>query len=108
MNGVLWNDVTDRLPELEELYVTASTEQDKTILKVVNLTGEAKETEIVIDGASKSKVNITSLHDYALTAENTFEQPQNIVPQESTETYKAEEYKYTFAPHSVTVMVFEA
>lgn len=108
VNGVLWNDVTDRLPELEELYVTASTEQDKTILKVVNLTGDAKETEILLEGDRKTKVYITSLHDYALTAENTFEQPQNIVPKESTETYKAEEYKYTFAPHSVTVMVFEA
>ncbi len=107
VNGVVWNDVTDRLPELEELYVTASTEQDKTILKVVNLTGEAKETEISIDGEPKNKVNITSLYDYALTAENTFEQPQNIVPLESTEEYKKEGYNYTFAPHSVTVMVFE-
>lgn len=107
VNGVLWNDVTDRLPELEELYVTASTEQDKTILKVVNLTGEAKETEILLNGADKNKVNITSLYNYALTAENTFEQPQNIVPKVSTEDYK-EGYQYTFAPHSVTVMVFEA
>ena len=107
VNGVLWNDVTDRLPELEELYVTASIEQNKTILKVVNLTGEAKDTEILIDGEPKSKVNITSLHDYALTTENTFEQPQNVVPLESTEDYKAEGYNYTFAPHSVTVMVFE-
>lgn len=43
-------------------------------------------TEILQEGDRKTKVYITSLHDYALTAENTFEQPQNIVPKESTET----------------------
>lgn len=107
VNGVLYNDTIDRLPELEELYVTASTCRNKTILKVVNLTGEEKETEIMIDGEEKSKVNIISLHDYALTAENTFEQPNHIVPFTTTEDLKASGYMHTFEPHSVTVMVFE-
>ena len=88
---------------------------------MVNLTGEAKETKIClaetkettdcnrVENAATQKhaVDIISLTAPALTAENTFEQPQNIVPLESTEDYKAEGYKYTFAPHSVTVMVFE-
>ncbi len=106
VNDELYNDVTDRLPELEELYVTASTEEDKTILKVVNLTGEEKETAIDLNGGRKTRVQITSLHDYALTAENTFEQPQNIVPTVDTQEY-CDGYHYIFAPHSVTVMVFE-
>ncbi len=106
VNDELYNDVTDRLPELEELYVTASAEEDKTILKVVNLTGEEKETAIDLNGGKKTRVQITSLHDYALTAENTFEQPQNIVPTVDTQEY-CDGYHYIFAPHSVTVMVFE-
>lgn len=108
VNGELYNDTIDRLPELEELYVAASTEGEKTIVKVVNLTGDEKETELVLEGAAKTKVTITSLSGYALTAENTFAQPDFIMPQVCTEAVQSQRaYPYTFPAHSVTVLVFE-
>lgn len=106
VNGVCYNDTTDRLPELEELYITASTCQGQTILKVVNLTGEEKETELVLEGEDKKQVVITSLSGYALTDENTFENPDHIVPAAKSEAVRDNRLVYQFPAHSVTVMRF--
>lgn len=108
VNGVLWNDTVDRLPELEELYITASTDSDtgKTILKVVNLTGDEKLTKIVLDGEEKTKAEITVLKGYELTAVNSFETPEKIKPESENLTVNGNELEYVFAPHSVTVLSF--
>ena len=73
VNGVKYNDVTDRLPELEELYVTASVdkEQGTTILKAVNLTGEEKEVLLTLNGGVKEKAEVTYLAGYGLDEVNT-------------------------------------
>ncbi|MDE6619100.1 MAG: alpha-L-arabinofuranosidase [Lachnospiraceae bacterium] len=109
VNGALSNDTVDRLPELEELYVTASVDRgsDKTILKVVNLTGEEKDVRLILDGASKNSVTVTSLKGYGLDETNSFECPDNITPQTEHFPVSGNELSYTFMPHSVTVLSFE-
>lgn len=109
VNGECYNDVVDRLPELEELYIAASVDRSKkeTILKVVNLTGEPKETKICSEGDSLwTKARITSLRAASLSAENTFEEPELIAPMVKEVKVEENHLLYTFAPHSVTVMVF--
>lgn len=109
VNGILYNDTIDHLPELEELYVTASVDKicDKTILKVVNLTGEEKEVQLSLDGPIKNKVTVTCLKGHGLDEINTFENPDNILPQTEHFAVNENELHYTFAPHSATVFSFE-
>ncbi len=118
VNGVVYNDVTDHLPELEDLYVTASVdvESGKTYVKVVNLIGEEKETELLLESGnavsvekasgSTRTVKISSLKGHGLTDVNSFEQPELIAPKEELLKVEDNRLVYTFAPHSVTVIEF--
>ena len=108
VNGVLANDAVDRLPELEELYVTASVDRncDKTIVKVVNLTGEAKEVLLSMDGTARNSVTVIYLKGFGLDETNSFESPDRIVPRTEKLAVTGNELVYGFAPHSVTVLSF--
>ncbi len=112
INGINWNDVTDRLPEIEELYTAASIDETtgETIVKVVNLTGEEKMTDVSINNSNKANVKVISLKSDSLTAENTLDKPDTVVPIEFSTTASKENdnvtYKACFAPHSVTVLKF--
>lgn len=108
VNGVQWNDTVDRLPELEELYVTASIDEDtkKTYVKAVNLTGEEKEVQIDLTGEEKTMVEIISFTADSLAAENTFENPDRVVPKSSMAEVKDNQLVYTFPAHSVTVLAY--
>lgn len=108
VNGILYNDAVDRLPELEELYVTASVDRNsgRTILKAVNLTGEAKEVQLILDGAVKNSVTVTCLKGCGLDETNSFENPDNTTPQTEHISVDKNEMSYVFAPHSVTILSF--
>lgn len=108
VNGALYNDTVDALPQLEELYVTASADQTcgRTILKAVNLTGEEKEVRILLEGSEKKCVKVSGLRGYGLGDTNTFEEPEHIVPKEEWLPVTENALSYTFAPHSVTVLSF--
>ncbi len=108
VDGILYNDTVDRLPQLEEIYVCASKDMNgRTIVKAVNLTGEEKNTVISIAGAYKSRLTVYQLSDCALTKENTFEQPDTIEPKKSVYQVENNEYQYIVKPHSVNILVFE-
>jgi len=105
VNGVNWNNTTDNLPQIEELYISTSIDRERntTILKAVNLTGEAKETEIILkhntavdsvttsnaarftpvaehSQAASTHAYITELTAPSLTSENTLDNPNVVVP----------------------------
>lgn len=109
VNGVMWNDTVDRLPEIEELYVTTSVDEKtgETILKAVNLTGEEKNVKIALEGAEKSEAKIIDFSGYELSAENTFEEPDKVKPREKNVKVSDNELVYDFPAHSVTVIVFK-
>lgn len=108
VNGELRNDTVDRLPELEELYAAALKDGcGRTIVKLVNLTGDEKNTVVDIEGGKKSSVTIHSLSDCAFSAENTFEQPDMIKPAVKKDKVVKNEYLYNVKPHSVNVLIFE-
>jgi len=108
VNGELYNDTTDRLPELEELYVAASTDSGtgETIVKVVNLTGEDKTVEIMLDGAVKTTAEVVALEGYELSAENSFEKPDYIGLLRETRPVRENKLRHLFEAHSVNVIVF--
>lgn len=109
INGELFNDVTYRLPELEELYVAASLDREsgRTILKAVNLTGDEKRVQIRIEGEPKAKMRAVCLQGYGLTDENTFEEPERVVPVERVQKVDGNQVEYCFGAHSFTVLVLE-
>lgn len=109
VNGVSYNDAVDRLPELEELYVAASVDRgsDRTILKVVNLTGEEKEVLLSLDGPARNSVQVTGLKGHGLDETNSFENPDNITPRTERFSVSENEMSYSFSPHSVTILSFE-
>lgn len=113
VNGELYNNTVNALPELEELYVSVSIEteadgQNRTIVKAVNLTGEEKEVTLFLEGEKKSKLFVTELSGHALTEENTFEMPQNIEPKDYEREVEENCITYRFPKHSVTILSFEA
>lgn len=109
VNGVSYNDTVDRLPALEELYVAASVDRggDRTILKVVNLTGEEKEVLLSLDGPARNSVQVTGLKGHGLDETNSFENPDNITPRTERFSVSENEMSYSFSPHSVTILSFE-
>ena len=109
VGGEVYNDTFQGVPELEDLYVTASIEGsgEKTYLKAVNLTGEEKEVEILLEGKERKSAAASVLRGCALTAVNTFEEPDCVAPVEETCPVRENRLVYTFAPHSVTVFTFE-
>lgn len=109
VNGVLYNDTADCLPKLEELYVTASVDRSsgRTILKVVNLTGEEKDVLLSLDGPARNSVIVTCLKGHGLDETNSFENPDNIIPQTERFPVYGNELSYTFTSHSVTILSFE-
>lgn len=113
VNGELYNNTVNALPEIEELYLSASTEKtengrERTIVKAVNLTGEEKEVQVILEGEKKSRVFVTQLAGHALTAENTFETPENVKPEHSEKQVEENGLTYCFPKHSVTILSFEA
>lgn len=108
VNGVLYNDTVDTMPELEELYITSSIDKNthETILKVVNLTGEAKNVTINLEGEIREKAHIMTLVSPSLSAENTFDNPNNISISESKDTVNNNTFNYTFEAHSVNTIRF--
>lgn len=109
VNGELYNDTVDLLPQLEELYVTASVDKSsgRTIIKAVNLTGEEKEVLVSLEGEEKDSVMVTCLKGYGLDETNTFEAPDHIVPQRERFSIEGNTFSHVFAPHSVTMLSFE-
>lgn len=110
VNGVLWNDTVNRLPEIEELYISTSLEENgdggRTITKVVNLTGEEKCVELCLEGAERTMAEITELSGHGLMEENSLDNPNQVLPKEKTEEVEGNVLNYTFPPHSVTVLSF--
>ncbi|MDO4292886.1 MAG: alpha-L-arabinofuranosidase C-terminal domain-containing protein [Eubacteriales bacterium] len=117
INGELYNDATYRMPELEELYLAASRDGEKTILKAVNLTGEAKKVMIRFEEQKQKnathktvevrRAEVTELKENALTAENTFEYPDTVVPHTRQTVVRGNELEWEFAEHSMTVITVE-
>ena len=107
VNGELYNDAVDHLPELEEIYVAASKEEGRVIVKAVNLTGEEKKTHIAIEGSTKHTAVCHSLRNCSLMAENTLDEPDKVAPVTEQLVVSDNAVDYDIPPHSVNVLVFE-
>lgn len=104
VNGTLMNDTVDRLPEMEELYLSASKDsEDNIYIKAVNLQNEEVTVNISIPGARLKKA-VGEVFTGELTAENTFDDMGTVVPQHFGRIASDDGFEYTFKPRSVTAM----
>ncbi|MCH5184642.1 MAG: carbohydrate binding domain-containing protein [Oscillospiraceae bacterium] len=96
----------DRPAEVEELYVSSSTDEDNgnIIIKAVNLRNEETKAEIVLGGISGGVSGVIyELAGYEPDDKNSFENPDLIKPAEKSFSSGAPEWEYTFPERSVTV-----
>lgn len=107
IDGQMMNQVRDAAPIVEPLYYTASIEE-KTgdiILKVVNLQEEAEHIEVYLGGYTETplKGTIYELAGYELSAVNSFEEPNHILPKEKVFDIEKNLFEYEFPKQSVTI-----
>ncbi|THF80372.1 alpha-L-arabinofuranosidase C-terminal domain-containing protein [Cohnella fermenti] len=109
VNGELYSETEDRVPLIEPLYYTASHEEatGDTILKVVNVRGEAESARIVLEdwpGDGPVTLDVQELSGHGLDDVNSFEEPTRISPIASTRTVSGPAFEHEFPARSVTVI----
>lgn len=80
-------------------------ESGETIVKFVNGTNEAYTTNITLNCSKvRSKGTVITLSSDIPTDENSYENPNKIVPVTSEYSGFGKDFQYTFAPNSFTIM----
>ncbi|MEO6549235.1 MAG: alpha-L-arabinofuranosidase C-terminal domain-containing protein [Ferruginibacter sp.] len=111
------NKGTDVVPALyngkplagqDSLYASAVIDKNKgeLIIKVVNASSKQIVKPITIDGVKKipSQASLTLLQSNSLQEVNSFANPQNVAPKESTIVVKGKTINFTAAPNSFSVI----
>jgi alpha-L-arabinofuranosidase len=109
LDGQLIHDFEDA--PMPALYATASRREKprEIILKVVNVSDRAQETEVRLSGARRlaSRAKVITLTSDSPDDENSLENPTRVAPVERSFEGVAPLFRYTFPPHSLTVMVLK-
>jgi len=109
LDGQLIHDFEDA--PMPALYAVASRREPsrEVILKVVNVSDRPQETEMRLQGARRlaSRATVITLTGDSPDAENSLEHPTRVAPVERTLEGVAPSFRYTFPPHSLTVMVLK-
>jgi DUF1680 family protein/alpha-L-arabinofuranosidase len=111
LDGKKIHDVTDLSTGLLPLYACAGRDEaaGEVVLKVVNASESAQETEISLAGAKvepKGKTIVLTSADPA--DENTLDDPNRVVPVEKVIENAGASFKHTFPPNSLTILRLKA
>jgi alpha-N-arabinofuranosidase len=106
------NAVVEGVPNLDsrkKALNVSSTLDKKTsevILKAVNVTNDAVEAVINLQGVKKvgPDAKVILLSSGKLTDENSLAEPKKIYPKKTTETINNPQFSYAFQPYSLTVL----
>ena len=106
IDGVLVADTEDLIPVIEPLYYSSSIEEatGDVILKVVNVQDAQIRTGIVLEGLDEKEtvmIEFSELSGYSLEDENSFEQPERIVPANQTLHLQGSAFEYEIPRHSL-------
>jgi alpha-L-arabinofuranosidase len=92
----------------DSLYASAAIDENskELIIKFVNASGLEQKSLLLLDGAKKiaKQATLQLLQSNNLDALNSFENPFNISPKQSTLPVKAKKLEYTAAPYSFGVI----
>ncbi len=96
----------------KKMYATAAkdVETNEIIIKIVNASSNAQETNIQLDGLTDfpSEGTLTVLKSQDVDAVNSFDSPAQITPQEEKISVVGSKLNLTVAPHSVSVIRVKA
>lgn len=108
IDGVTVNETEDRLPVIQPLYVSSSIEESTgdIIVKAVNVQDREAAAEIVWEDVrdEAAVIEVHELSGHGLDEENSFENPERIVPRSFEQTVQGNRMNYTFPNHSVTII----
>lgn len=102
IDGVTANSGIDRQPVVEELYFTASEDEDSIFIKAVNVRDAAVTAKVAVNGVNKINGAVQTL-TAGLQDENDFDNPAKVAPTVSELKADANEFEYNFKAGSVTV-----
>lgn len=92
----------------DSLYATASLNENskELIVKIVNASGKEQNNSLSLEGAKKLAAQglLTVMQSNDLYSVNSFDQPQNIAPKESTVAIKGKKINLVTAPYSFSVL----
>ncbi|MGM0369930.1 MAG: LamG-like jellyroll fold domain-containing protein [Bacillota bacterium] len=107
LDGELMHDVKDDVNP-GPLYYVSSKEQDSgdIIIKAVNSSDSLLNTEIVVDGTADiiGTGSATTLSAANKTAENSFDNPQQVIPEKTELKDLNKSFEYDFSANSVTIL----
>ena len=89
INGKTANTTIDKQPVMEELYYTASSDDNNIYIKAVNVRDTEITSEICVEGVNGINANVTELSGNSLDDINDFDNPKKVSPKTSalTECY---------------------
>lgn len=74
------------------------------VIKLINMSGSAKDKSIALDRTASGTANWTSLANSNTGIVNTISNPDHIKPESKTITVKGKELKFTAAPYSLNII----
>jgi alpha-L-arabinofuranosidase len=110
VDGELINATEDKLPAIEPLYYSASTENSTgdIILKVVNVQEQMVTAQVKLEDLEQENLtgSIFEMSGYKPEAENSFEAPELVAPKEREFKAEGTTFQYEFPKQSITIFRF--
>jgi len=107
IDGEIINETEDKLPVIEPLYYSASTENSTgdVIIKVVNVQEKPVTAQLVLEGTDSDVLTgtIFEMSGYNLCDENSFEAPKLVVPRQKDFSVNVKDFSYEFPKQSITI-----
>lgn len=88
---------------MEELYYTASCDEENIYIKAVNVRENEVTSQIRVDGVDSINGEISDLSGLNPDDMNDFDNPTKVCPKTSSLVSYTNTFDYTFPPQSVTV-----
>ena len=83
INSKTANTAIDKQPVMEELYYTASSDDNNIYIKAVNVRDTEITSEICVEGVNGINANVTELSGNSLDDINDFDNPKKVSPKTS-------------------------
>ena len=92
------------LPEYPAVAVSTTTDDDRVIVKLVNITNEPDDVEIILDCPVQSGYEVQLLSSADPHAENTLDNPTAVVPVVKTLTGASRSFTYRAPENSLSIL----
>ncbi|PXX52003.1 alpha-L-arabinofuranosidase [Hungatella effluvii] len=105
IDGKIMNEVDCPAAVIEPIYCTASRDEESRdiIVKAVNLKAESYEAEIALSELEISSAEVCCMSGYALTDENSFDEPEKVSPATTSVFVDKGIVKYMVPAESVSI-----